>query len=185
MKKIPINKKEGSSLNKKAITLILVLAVCGIITGVLLSSYFVNDANNRILRFDDNPKGGRGQNLSQNFSFDPEPLTPEEAIVPSIGVVIVCITTYLLIGLIAVYIKIFMKTGSKYIAGLLFFLTPLFLQSIFSVNTLRSLFVSSAIPFNHIRDSIGFGIGGLGGILVIVSIFEIIGLSILLYLSTE
>ena len=52
MKKIPINVKEGSSLNKKAITLILVLAVCGIITGVILSSYFVNEANNRILRFE-------------------------------------------------------------------------------------------------------------------------------------
>ena len=121
----------------------------------------------------------------QSFTFEAEPLTPYDIILPSLGVIIVCISTYLIAGLLIVYIKIFLKTSSKYIAGLLFFLTPLFIQSIFSVNTLRSLFVSSAIPFPHIRESIGFGIGGLGGILVILSIFEIIGLSILLYLSTE
>ena len=72
-----------------------------------------------------------------------------------------------------------------WLLALLFFLIPLFIQSIFSINTLRSLFVSPAIPFSHIRESIGFGFGGLGGILVMVSIFEIIGLSILLYLSSE
>ena len=83
------------------------------------------------------------------------------------------------------YIKIFLKSSSKYIVGLLFFLVPLFIQSIFSVNTLRSLFVSSAIPYFNIRESIGFGFGGLGGILILVSIFEIIGLGILLYLSSE
>jgi len=91
----------------------------------------------------------------------------------------------LLIGLIVIYIKIFFTTNSKYIVGLLLFLIPLFIQSIFSINTLRSLFVSSAIPYFNIRESIGFGFGGLGGILIMVSIFEIIGLSILLYLSTE
>ena len=91
----------------------------------------------------------------------------------------------ILLKIIIVYIKIFLNTNSKYIMGLLFFLTPLFIQSIFSINTLRSLFVYPAIPYFHIRESIGFGIGGLGGILVMVSIFEIIGLSILLYLSTE
>ncbi|GAG23967.1 unnamed protein product, partial [marine sediment metagenome] len=112
-------------------------------------------------------------------------LTFSDIILPSMGIIVVCISTYLLAGLIAIYIKIFLKTNSRYIVGLLFFLTPLFMQSIFSVNTLRSLFVSSAIPYRHIRESIGFGIGGLGSILVILSIFEIIGLSILLYLSSE
>jgi hypothetical protein len=94
-------------------------------------------------------------------------------------------STDLLFRLIIVYIKIFLKTNSKYITGLLFFLTPLFIQSIFSVNTLRSLFVSPKIPYFHIQESIGFRFGGLGGILIMVSIFEIIGLSILLYLSSE
>jgi len=46
-------------------------------------------------------------------------------------------------------------------------------------------FVSPAITFRNIRESVGFGLGGLGGILVVISLFEIVGLSILLYLSTE
>lgn len=181
MKQIPINEEKIQAYTKKAIKLIIALVIGGIITGLILSSIFVNEANDRIQHFNDEfgPGGFPGN------PFTMEPLTTSQIILPTLGIIIVCISIFLLIGLIAVYVKIFVKTKSKYVAGLLFFLAPLFIQSIFSVNTLRSLFVSSAIPFGRIRESIGFGIGGLGGILVIVSIFEIIGLSILLYLSTE
>lgn len=181
MKQIPINEEKISTYTKKAMKLIIILIVGGIITGVILSTIFVNQANDRIQHFNDE----FGQSGFPG-SIPNTPLSTSEILLPTLGVIIVCISVFLLIGLIAVYIKIFVKTSSKYIAGLLFFLAPLFVQSIFSVNTLRSLFVSSAIPFGHgIRESIGFGIGGLGGILVIVSFFEIIGLSILLYLSIE
>jgi magnesium-transporting ATPase (P-type) len=182
MNKIPVNEEKISSFNKKSILLIIALVIGGIITGLILSAVFVNEANDRILHFNDEfgPGGFPGGQITV------EPLTTSEILLPSLGVIIVCISVFLLIGLIAVYIKVFSKTKSKYVAGLLFFLVPLFVQSIFSVNTLRSLFVSSAIPFGHgIRESIGFGFGGLGQILVIVSVFEIIGLSILLYLSNE
>ena len=180
MKQIPINKGKNIEYNKKAIRMIVVLIVLGVITGLLLSLVFINEANQRIedIRIRDKP-------FPINGVFNTELLTISDVILPSIGVIIVCISTYLLLGLIIVYIKIFLTTSSKYIVGLLFFLTPLFIQSIFSVNTLRSLFVSSAIPYFNIRESIGFGFGGLGGILIMVSIFEIIGLSILLYLSAE
>lgn len=181
MKQIPINDEKIQAYTKKAVKLILLLVIGGIVTGLILSGVFVNEANERILHFNDEfgPGGFPGN------PFTMEPLATSQIILPTFGVMIVCISMFLLIGLIAVYIKIFVKTKSKYIAGLLFFLVPLFIQSIFSVNTLRSLFVSPAIPFGRIRESIGFGFGGLGGILVIVSLFEIIGLSILLYLSTE
>ena len=180
MIEIPKNKGDTSQFNKKAIRMIVILFVLGIITGLLLSFVFINEANQRIedIENDDIPFPRKGD-------FNDKPLSLSDIILPSIGVVIVCVSTYLLLGLIIVYIKIFLTTNSKYIIGLLFFLTPLFIQSIFLVNTLRSLFVSSAIPYGHIRESIGFGMGGLGGILVMVSIFEIIGLSILLYLSSE
>ena len=180
MKQIPINEGKIPKSNKKAIRIIVILVVLGIITGLLLSLVFMNEANQRIEDIEN-----RDRPFPKNGDFNTEPLTISDIIVPSIGVLIVCISTYLLLGLIIVYIKIFLNTNSKYIMGLLFFLTPLFIQSIFSINTLRSLFVYPAIPYFHIRESIGFGIGGLGGILVIVSIFEIIGLSILLYLSSE
>ena len=177
MIQIPKSKGETPQFNKKAIRMIVILIVLGVITGLLLSLVFMNEANQRI--------ENNNRPFPKNGDFNAEPLTVSDIILPSIGVIIVCISTFLLLGLIIVYFKIFLTTNSKYITGLLFFLTPLFIQSIFSVNTLRSLFVSSAIPYMHIRESIGFGFGGLGGILIMVSIFEIIGLSILLYLSSE
>lgn len=179
MNQIPITEEKIPSHTKKTLTLIIALVIGGIVVGSVLTYFFVNEANDRIKDFN-NEFGGPGP-----VNFRVEPLTTSEILLPAVGVIIVCISMFLLIGLIAVYIKIFVKTGSKYIAGLLFFLAPLFVQSIFSINTLRSLFVSVAIPFQNIRDSIGFGVGGFGGILVILSVFEIIGLSILLYLSTE
>ena len=180
MKQIPINQDETSSLNKKALKLIVFLIILGIITGLILSILFTNEANERIERIVD-----WREPFPPDADYENELLTFSDIFLPSFGVIIVCISSYLLLGLIFVYIKIFLKTGSKYIVGLLFFLTPLFVQSVFSVNTLRSLFVSSAIPYFHIRESIGFGFGGLGGILVMISIFEIVGLTILLYLSNE
>lgn len=180
MKQIPINEDKSPTYNRKAVKMIILLIMLGIITGAMLSFIFINEANQRIENI-----GQWDRPYFPNNDFDPEQLTVSDIILPSVGVVIVCINTYLIFGLIIIYIKIFLKTNSKYIVGLLFFLTPLFIQSIFSVNTLRSLFVSSAIPYFHIRESIGFGFGGLGGIIVIISVFEIIGLSILLYLSSE
>jgi len=180
MKQIPINEEKIPVYNKKAIKIILLLVVFGVITGLILSVVFVNEANQRIENIEE-----RDIPFNPYADFNPQSLTTSDIILPSLGVIIICISTYLLLGLIFVYIKIFLKTNSKYIVGLLFFLTPLFIQSVLSINTLRSLFVSPAIPYTHIRESIGFGIGGLGGILVIVSIFEIVGLSILLHLSTE
>lgn len=180
MKNIPINEDEVSSLNKKAIKLIVLLIILGTITGLILSSIFISEANDRISRMDDYIIP-----FPPDAEYENELLTFSDIFLPSIGVIIVCISAYLLLGLIFVYIKIFLKSSSKYIVGLLFFLTPLFVQSIYSVNTLRSLFVSEAIPYFHIRESIGFGVGGLGGILVMLSVFEIVGLTILLYLSNE
>lgn len=182
---LPIKEEKNVVYNKKAIKLILFLFVFGIITGLILSAIFVNEANQRIDEME--------EMLNSISPYSPyivytlPHLTITNIILPSLGIIIFCISIFLLIGLIIVYIKIFLKTNSKYITGLLFFLAPLFIQSILLVNTLRSLFVSSAIPeeYEPIRESIGFGFGGLGGIIVMVSIFEIIGLSILLYLSTE
>jgi len=181
MNEIPYANKKETTFNKKALIIILLLFVVGTIVGLILSNVFVDETNDRIEHLGENPIPP----IYGSFTFNPQPLTTSEIILPTFGVIIVCISTFLLIGVIAIYIKIALKTKSKYILGLLLFLIPLFIESIFSVTALRSLFVSSAIPFPHIRESIGFGTGGFGGILVILSVFEIIGLSILLYLSAE
>jgi hypothetical protein len=187
MKQIPIKEETIPTYSRKGIKLIVGLIIAGVLTGLVLSSLFVIEANDRIshFAFDDSRPPHNNEDFF-NITLRVEPLTPSEIVLPALGVLVVCISMYLLVGLIAVYFKIFMTTSSKYVVGLLFFLVPLLVQSIFSVNTLRSLFVSSAMPsFGGIRESIGFGIGGLGQILVFVSLFESIGLSILLYLSTE
>ena len=177
MDEAPIKEEKISTYNTKAIGLLLVLFIGGIVLGLILSTIFVTETNERI------------ENLINDPWFPPvdvSPLTTAEVFLPTLGVIVVCISIFLLIGLAAVYFRVFLKTKSKYIAGLLFFLIPLFFQTVFSVSTLRSLFLSPALPFGHgIRESIGFEWGGLGQILVIASFFEIIGLSILLYLSTE
>ena len=181
MEKNKANEKESRIYNKKAIRNILILIICGIIAGIVLSNFFINEANQIVQNI--NP----GHNPPQfpDVEYIPEPLTFNDVVFPSIGVVIVCISTFLLIGLIISYITIYLKTKSKYIMGLLFFFCPLLLQSIFSINTLRSLYITPAIPFIDIQNRIGFSASGLGGIIVILTIFEIIGLSIVLYLSSE
>lgn len=197
MKQIPIKDEKIPAFNKKSVGFIGGLVIAGIITGLILSAVFVTEANDRIREFNDQfgqewPSGTINQippSITEGNGFitvtQIQPLTTEDIVFPTLGVIIVCISVFLLIGLIAVYIKIFMKTKSRYVTGLLFFLAPLLLQSIYSVNVLRSLFFSAFIPFGGIGESVGFGFGGLGSILVIVSLFEIFGLSILLYLSNE
>ena len=179
----PIKEEKIPTYNKKAIGLLIVLVIGGIVLGLILSTIFVTEANERIQHFNDE----FGDFVPPGFPvIRVTPLTTAEVFLPTLGVIVVCISMFLLIGLIAVYFKVFVKTKSKYIVGLLFFLVPLFFQTIFSVSTLRSLFVSPALPFGQgIRESIGFDWGGLGQVLVVVSIFESIGLSILLYLSNE
>jgi hypothetical protein len=180
MNQIPINEEKNFIYNKKAIKIILFLITCGVITGLALSYVFFNEANKIIENIEE-----RDRSFPPIADFNPQPLSISDIILTSLGVIIFCIGAYFLLGLIIVYLKIFLKTSSKYIVGLLFFLIPMFIYSILSINTLRSLFISPAIPYMHIRESIGFGFGGLGGILVMISVFEIIGLGILLYLSTE
>lgn len=183
MNEAPIKEEKFPKYNTKAIGLLVVLVIGGVVLGLILSTIFITETNERIKHFNDEFGGYVPPGFPE---IRVTPLTLAEVFLPTLGVIAVCISIFLLIGLIAVYFKVFAKTKSKYIAGLLFFLVPLFIQSIFSVSTLRSLFVTPALPFGPgIRESIGFGWGGLGQIIVIVSLFESIGLSILLYLSNE
>ena len=185
----PIKEEKISTYNKKAIQLIVVLVIGGTALGLVLSSIFITEANNKIQELSDELAELFGGSIPPFLNVRVTPLTTSEIILPTLGVIVVCISMFLLLGLIAVYFKVFAKTKSKYIIGLFFVLLPLFIESIFLVYTLRSLYASSAmpaIPSGHdIGGNIGFEMGGLGQILVIVSIFESIGLSILLYLSNE
>ena len=191
MNETPIKEEKISTYNKKAIRLIAVLVIGGIVLGLILSSFFIIETNDKIQETADyitNLLGGG--TIPPWIKIRVTPLTTSEIILPTLGVIVVCISMFLLIGLIAVYFKVFTKTKSKYIIGLFFVLVPLFIESIFLVYTLRSLFAYPAIPaFSSTPPNpgpvIGFEMGGLGQILTIISVFESIGLCILLYLSNE
>jgi len=190
----PIKDEKISTYNKKAIRLIVVLIIGGTVLGLILSSFFILETNDKIQETADYITyllGG--DSIPSWINIRVTPLTTSEIILPTLGVIVVCISMFLLIGLIAVYYKVFTKTKSKYIIGLFFVLVPLFIESIFLVYTLRSLFAYPAIPAfsspppgpGDIGGNIGFEMGGLGQILTIISVFESIGLCILLYLSNE
>ncbi|MEF8849011.1 MAG: hypothetical protein V5A68_07765 [Candidatus Thermoplasmatota archaeon] len=205
------NEKKFTVINKKTVLLITVLIALGIITGVILSNFFIIDANQKIKDWNENMEewsenpgnfswGNWTNNNSSNdtnsnfndtnmshnkFDFNLEPISIEDAFFQSIGVISVCITSYLLAGLIITYIKIFLDTRSQYILGLLLVLGPLFVISLFFLNTLRALFFSAALKYSILESVFGFGVLGLGGIITILSIFEIIGFVILLVLSRQ
>ena len=186
----PIKEEKIPTYNKKSLALISVLLLGGIVLGLILSSIFVAEANNKIQETADELASLFGGYIPPFINIRVTPLTTAEIVLPTLGVIVVCISMFLLLGLIAVYLKVFAKTKSKYIFGLFFVLIPLLIESIFLVYTLRFLFAFPAIPAiphgpGGIRESIGFEWGGLGQVLVIISIFESIGLSILLYLSNE
>ncbi len=89
MNQIPINEEKNIIYNKKAIKIILLLVVFGIITGLVLSAIFVNEANQRIEDMED-----RDYSFPPYADFNPEPLTTSDIILPSLGVIIVCISIY-------------------------------------------------------------------------------------------
>ena len=186
MNEAPIKEEKISTYNKKSISLIVALVIGGTALGLILSSIFVTEANTKIQQFAEELSEYFGGSIPPFMNVRVTPLTTSEIILPTLGVVVVCISAFLLLGLLAVYTKVFAKTKSKYIVGLFFVLIPLLIEAIFLVYTLRSLFAYPAIPLGRgIQESIGFEMGGLGQILVIVSVFESIGLCILLYLSNE
>lgn len=189
-------------VKKKTIAVITILIVLGLITGLILSNFFYIEANQKIDDYNEyireeyqiwnNSKWFNSSSSINNdtawwsdYDFYLKTLTRSDVIMPSLGVISICIAIYLLVGLIMAYINIFLRSKSSYIAGLMFVFVPLLIISLFLLNTLRALYFSSAMPHSILGSALGFGIDGLGGIISILSLFEIIGFSILLYLTME
>ena len=227
------NKNENkTNLNKKSILFITVLIVLGIITGIILSTFFIVEANHKIEDYNRgiNEWNSYFENLSWNpynwsnvnwwnatqpdmnnsnfnwpynwsndninnseywnnsaLNYDPylKPVKSTQVILPSLGVFFVCIAIFLLIGLIFTYTKVYMHSKSRYILGLELVFGSFLVVSIFFVNILRHLYYASAVEFDYISGVLGFGIGGLGSMMIAVSFIAIIGFIILLYLSQE
>ena len=220
----------GKQSRKKTLRILTVIIVIGVITGLIVSNFYLNDANDSIKEWnnrmdewyerwgnwswDNNSWGNQtwdnktwwnqswNNNITYNQSgnerhsnqyefnssfYDPylKELSYNDVILPSIAIILLCIVCYILITLLYTYIKIFKESKSKYIQGLLLVLIPLLIFSVFLIRVVKSLYFSSALSFDYINIIFGFGINGLGTIIIILTLFEIVGLSLLLHLSME
>ena len=105
-----IKEEKIPTYNKKAIGLLIVLVIGGIVLGLILSTIFITEANERIQHFNDE----FGDFIPPGFPvIRVTPLTTAEVFLPTLGIIVVCISMFLLVGLIAVYFKVFVKTKSN------------------------------------------------------------------------
>lgn len=202
-------------IDKKIIMVLTALFVLGIFTGGIVGNYFFIDANQKIDEWNqgidawydawgnyswENYTDGNYSNNNMSENYDDfygndanwsgfyeylTPLTYNDVILPIISVILLCISSYLLLGLNITYARIFLNTKSKYVLGLVFVLFPLLVVFLFFLRISKSLFVSSAFKYSMIDSFLGFGVNGIGSMLSILSVFMIIGLSILFYLSNQ
>jgi len=156
MSDIPYNSKMDPKT--KAIAIIIVLLVLGVVVGIVLSQMSYNYATQKAgERFKDD---ARIQYLIQ-ATMD----------MYRLGTIIICMNIFLLLGLLAIYADSFKKTKSRFICGLLLFIGVLFIQSVFSLPILQA-----GLGFR------GYDISLFG---VLPNLFETIAITILLYLSME
>lgn len=98
-------------------------------------------------------------------------------------VTIFCIDAILLVSLLWIYFRTYRKTKSSFILGLNFFIGILLIKSVLSIAYLFSLYNNSIRQLPTVLTTLGTsGFGILGFFL---NIFEIMAISILLYLSME
>jgi hypothetical protein len=99
------------------------------------------------------------------------------------AIIFLSIEILLLIGLLYVYYDSYRKTKSRFLIGLNMFIIVLFIRSILSVISLHSI----ATDYIHVIPYVSrtFLTPGFGVLNFILYSFEIVALSILLYLSME
>jgi len=166
MNKTPLIKK--LNLKKKPIIIIFGLIILGIITGYIISAFslqiIITELNKLPIKID--------------------PIRINRSINYYTGAfVCVAVEILLLIGILYVYFNSYRKTKSWFLLGLNMFILALFIRSVLSVISIQN------IATEHIRISPyisrTFLTPGFNELNFVAYAFEIIALSILLYLSME
>ena len=184
--KIKIKKrKEGNIMNKfnfiyklnpksRSIIFIILLMIIGIIVGQVIALV----SNQYILDRIEKPKHFH----PPDFELTVE---EEEHIINgySIFVTILCVEIVLLIGLISVFLNTYLKIKSKYLIGFVIFVGIFLAKSISQLIAMTPLFTESirTTPL-VIQPLLKGNIGPFG---IYFTIFEIIAICILIYLSRE
>jgi hypothetical protein len=151
----------------KAISIIFLLLVTGLIIGLILSAVTLNSVENRIDKkiseLNENYKKVVAQYIRENWRHFSE--------IYILVTVVISMNLALLLGLLYSYYKTFRETYSNFIMGLILFLGVLFVQSLLSLPVIQYAF--------------GQTITDLGLVNVLPNLFETIALIILFYLSSE
>lgn len=166
MNKIPLIKKLNPKT--KAIVAIFLLIIIGIIIGYVISTFslqiIITELNKLPIQID--------------------PIRIDRSVNYYTGALIcLVIEIALLIGLLYVYFNSYRETKSRFLIGLNIFILALFIRTILSVVSLQNIATEYIRVSPYVSKT--FLTPGFNEMSFIVHIFEIIALSILLYLSME
>lgn len=166
MKDVPYEKK--ISPRAKALIIIVGLFFVGILLGLIFAQIGISEAKDILDSY--------GIDLSQNQER-------QFANIYSFSIVIIVISLVLLSGLLVIYLDTYRKTKSSFMLGLTLFISVLFIRSLLSLFIIHALITRYLRAFPLIRELIGDS--SFGALSLLIYIFEIIALSILLYISME
>ena len=166
MNDIPYTKK--ITPRTKALVTICVLIFVGIIIGYLISIFSLQIIRTEI---DELP-----------IQVDPARITRSVNYYTG-ALIFLSIEILLLVGLLYVYYDSYRKTKSRFLIGLNMFIIVLFIRSLLSVVSLHSIATEYIRVIPYVSRT--FLTPGFSVLNFILYIFEIVALSILLYLSME
>ena len=182
-----VNKFNNLNPKLKSIIIISSLIIIGIIIGYVIASTSSNYLIERIQNPPPNHFIPKNEEFNESAKWQRFNLTSfeKDQIIRgySLSVMILSVEIVLLIGLIVIYIDIFSKTKAKYIIGFLLFVGVFLFKSITQLITMTPLYseVIREAP-TAISPLFKSNFGPFG---IFFTIFEIIAICILLYISSE
>jgi len=167
MKDVPY--KNMISPKAKVLIVIASLIFIGIVVGFIFSTIGFNFIKDAI------QQSGYQATAAQERRF---------SLLYTVSMIINCVDIILLIGILWIYLDSYRKTKSSFMLGLTLFIGVLFTRSIVTLVTVHSLFIEYVRSIPVLTKAFVIG-GGFGTFSFFLNVFEIIAISILLYLSME
>jgi len=161
--------KNTISPKAKVLIVIASLIFIGIVVGFIFSTIGFNFIKDTI------QQSGYQATAAQERRF---------SLLYTVSMIINCVDIILLMGILWIYLDSYRKTKSSFMLGLTLFIGVLFTRSIVTLVTVHSLFIEYVRAIPVLTKAFGIG-GGFGTFSFFLNVFEIIAISILLYLSMD